>query len=438
MTCACGYAAAMFGGADLLVKLCLNARSRTGVWTRRGKATRFEIALPWVSNRRNDLTMPRDTELRRANQFEIDLGAIVHNLSELRRVVGSSTTVFAALKGNAYGFGLEPVARTVVEHGADAVALADLHDAVTLRRSGVTVPILLYAGNLLDVTTVESAARYGFILTVLQAAGAKLCAELAPRPVEVFIKLDVGLERLGVPPEQAIDLARLVDSLPGLVLRGLYTHLDIRRGPGAVDYVDWQLCRYRDVCEGLDASGIDVATKLVASSALLGYGMDVPQNAVDPGHMLFGLMPPAPATVELDLRPAFASLSSRLIQVRDLDRTEFREFAPVRMRENMRVGVMPMGLRDGIGAFGCEAVLVRGRRVNIAGAYSLEHTRIDLTDVPEAEVGDEVVVVGRQRDAEISPAEVLARQQNLLEVELAMSIRESVPRSYIPPRPSAV
>ena len=105
----------------------------------------------------------------------------------------------------------------------------------------------------------------------------------------------------------------------------------------------------------------------------------------------------------VNLKRALVGLKSHLIQVKTVTRTEFREQAPVPLRENMRIGVMPIGLRDGMASLSCGEVLVRGERVSVLGGFSLEHTRIDLTDVPGAEVGDEVAIFGRQGAAEITP-----------------------------------
>ena len=96
----------------------------------------------------------------------------------------------------------------------------------------------------------------------------------------------------------------------------------------------------------------------------------------------------------------------------------------------MRVGVLPIGLSDGMRFLNCGQVLIRGRRMSILGVPSLEHTRLDLTDLPEAEVGDEVVIIGEQGDAQISPEEVIARN-GLKIAELALAVQESVPRVYL-------
>lgn len=157
-------------------------------------------------------------------------------------------------------------------------------------------------------------------------------------------------------------------------------------GPDAGEYASWQFRRFEAALRRLEEEGVHVPLRMAASTAplLLSPGMTL--NAVDPGQMLYGLVPsigvPAP-----ELRPAFRSLKSRLIQVKRFRRREFPHLAPLPLREGMRVGVIPMGFLDGMRQFSCGHVLVRGKRVAL-GPVNVEHTRVDLTTVPEAEVGD--------------------------------------------------
>ena len=367
---------------------------------------------------------------RRPNVFRVDLDAVDHNLAEARRLAGPSVRVFAALKADAYGFGLEAVAERVVAGGAEAIAVADLADARRLRERGIEAPILLYPGHLADAAAVAAVETMDLMPTLLDAASAEVYAAHSQKPIRIFVKVDVGLERLGVAPEQALALVRRVCALPGLVLHGLYTHVDVPAGEQAEACVDWQLGRYRAVCAALEREGIAVPIRMAASSAVLRCAPDAAFDAVDPGHMLFGLTPPGPLNVAADLKPAFRSLSSRLIHTRTVDRERFPELAPFPLHQGMRYGVIPIGLRDGMAALTCGEVLVGGRRVPILGPFSLEHTRVDLSEVPGAAAGDEVVIIGRQGEGVISPDEVIAHQGFGVKAALALAVGTSVPRVY--------
>ena len=241
------------------------------------------------------------------------------------------------------------------------------------------------------------------------------------------------LQRGGEPADadQAVSLVRHVQGLPNLSPYGLYTHLDVPDDPRAHEYIAWQLERYARVCVGLKQIGIQVPVKMVASSAVLRYTPRRGDGRSRPwSHSVW---PDTPWTGRgsVDLRPAFRALTSRLIHARRVDRREFRDLVPVPLRDNLRVGVIPIGLRDGMASVACGSVLASGRRVPILGPISLEHTRVDLTGVPEARVGDEVVIVGQQGATAIRPEEVIAHHRLAVKPELAMAIRGSVQRVYL-------
>ena len=371
------------------------------------------------------------TTVRRQNALRVDLGAIAHNLAEVRRIAGSGVRIVAALKADAYGFGLERVAETVVAGGADVIAVADIADALRLREHGVDIPVLLYPGSLANRAAVEAVEAHDLMPTILDLESAQCYAAHAGGPVRVFIKIDVGLERLGVLPHRAAALARQVRALPHLELHGVYTHVDVPGGPPAEEYVAWQIERYRAACAEIEAEGPPIPVKMAASSAVLRCDPGAAFDAVDPGHMLFGLTPPGPLNVGADLRPAFHSLSSRIIHARDIERERFLDLAPFPLRARMRFGVIPIGLRDGMASLHCGEVLVGGQRAAILGPLSLEHTRVDLSGTPEAKVGDEVVIIGRQGDGAIDPDEVVAYQGFGVKAALALAAGASIPRAYL-------
>ena len=376
----------------------------------------------------NDMTTE---SLSRANRFEIDLGAIAHNVGEIRRLVGGSTKIITALKGNAYGFGLGPVAETVVAGGIDMISLADLSDAVFLRERGIEVPILLYPGNSAETHTLAAIEDHNLMPTIFDLDSARIYSSLASRTIRVLVKVDVGLERFGIETSQAAAVIKEVSELPNLELHGVYTHVDVPGKAGEDAYINWQFECYSRVCAQLESAGITIPIKMVASSAVLGFSLAMRLSAVDPGHLLFGLRPPGPRSVEVQLRPVLHALKSRLIHTRVIERTEFTAMVPFPIREGMRYGMIPMGLHDGMASINAGRVLVRGVPAPILGPISLEHTRVDLTDVPAAEVGDEVVVIGAQGENVIEVEEVNTRQGLGVKAELAMAVRESVPRVYI-------
>jgi len=366
----------------------------------------------------------------RPNLFEIDLGAVSQFTRNIRKLVGAEATIFAALKCNAYGFGLIPVARTVLGAGANAVAVVDGGDAIRLREAGITAPILVYPGSVVSAQTVHAVEAYDLVPTVVDLDSAALFSRHATRVLSVAVKVDVGQERLGFPAEMAAEAIAAISCMPNLRVEIVNTHPNVPSPPSS-EYLDWQLGRFAAVCQEVKSRGIDIPVRMFASSKLLAILGRLEFNAVDPGQMFFGPFKeqgdvPWPAT-----RQAFRRLSSRLIHVRTLERREFLAEAPFPIRAGVRMGVIPIGSADGALCLNAGAVLVRGQKAPVLGGPSLEHMRIDLSGLPDAAIGDEVVLIG-ERDGEAIPPEAVVARHRLARVsDLAMAVGARIPRRYI-------
>jgi alanine racemase len=365
----------------------------------------------------------------RPNVAEIDLAALAGNVGVVRKLVGAQTRLYAAVKADAYGFGLERMATEAVAAGVDALAMADPTDALRVRRQGLTVPILLYPGALLERALLDQAARHELTLTITDAEAARVASQLARRPVEVFLKVDVGMERLGCAPGEIAALAELVRALPRITLMGVYTHMHVGSAPDPHAYFHWQIDRFQGVLDDLRQREIEVPLAMAASSPALVLLRQPLFDAVDPGHLIYGMAPPVAEKIA-GLRPVLRSLRTRIIQEKAIERSGFADEAPFDLRPGMRIAVLPIGRADGLQFLTTGEVLLRGRRCPIVGKLSLEHVRIDVTDVPKARVGDEVVIIGEQGDETLTLEQVRQRT-GLDEVGITIAIGRSIPREYL-------
>jgi alanine racemase len=314
-----------------------------------------------------------------------------------------------------------------VRSGADYLAVADPTEGIRLRRRGIAAPILVYPSSL--PAAAADTIAHGLVPTLVDLEGARAYSEAAAGPCEVFVKVDVGLERLGVPAEQAVKTILAMLELRHLRLGGLCAHPHAEAG-GDPAYADWQLGRFTGVVDELEARGVRVPVRLLAASPFVLRFPQTYLNAVDPGRMLYGITFPG-ETPPVPLRPALRALTTRVIAVKDLaPRERFAAQAPFPVTAPLRLGVVPMGSADGLRWLHAGRVLVRGRAVPLIGSPSLEHTRIDLTTVPDAAVGDEVVIIGRQGALEITPAEVAARHGLGLH-HVATTVGPRVARVYV-------
>jgi alanine racemase len=365
----------------------------------------------------------------RPNTFEIDLGAVARCVQQIRVRIGPDIYFIGTLKANAYGYGLIPAAKAVIAAGADALSLVSLDDAIALRRAGIQAPILVYAGTVPAKSIVTAFEKHDLIPTLHSDESLAAFARYASRPLDVAVKVDVGQERIGVPAEQAVAFVKTVAQHPKLRVRILNTHPSVTGKGRSADVLQWQYQRFVSVCDELEQAGIKIPFKVVASSKILRMtGRAMTLNAVDPGAALFSSLDPAQSN---ERHQPFRALKSRLIQVRNVFRSEFPEEAPFRLAPDMRIGVAPIGYSDGAHRLNCGEVLVRGKRVPILGSPALEYTRIDLTQVPAAAVGDDVVIIGGQEGNRIDPEEVVQKQAAARVSDLALEVRPTITRVYV-------
>jgi alanine racemase len=327
------------------------------------------------------------------------------------------------------------VARTLVGAGVDTLGLVDIRDAVRLREDGITCPILLYAGSLLDERTMPRIREHDLTVTVGDDRSLAVAASFGGRvPTRVFVEVDVGLERLGVPADKAGALVRAAASSAAITLEGVYTHMHVPPD-AAPQYLDWQFGRFHAMVSDVRRDGYSTGIAMAASSPVLFRTTAMSLDAVDVGRYLYGIVRPGtePGLAELGLRPAFVSLRSRITHCKRIDRTGYPGAAPFAVRPGMQVGVVPMGFADGLAFLTCGAALVRGVRAPLLGGLSLEHVSLDVTGIPGVAAGDEVVFIGRQDGGEITQDEVTAAQRDGLPPAcLSAAVRETVPRMYRP------
>jgi alanine racemase len=365
----------------------------------------------------------------RPNRFTIDLGAIAHNVGVLRTLIGRGTFLVAAVKANAYGMGLRAVAPVLRDAGVDALAMVDVRDAVTLRKDGIRLPILLYGGNLVDECLVRAVEEHELTMTVPDWESAVAISRIASRTIPVYAEVDVGLERLGFPAVNAEETIRQVDDLPNLQLRGIYTHMHLPRTGNSMAYVEWQFDRFQTLLRGLDKGGTRRLATIAASSDVLALTSEMDLNGVDVGKMLYATIRTARG---IDLRSAFHSLTSRLTHIATVERHEYADQAPFPLYPGMRLGIVPIGIADGLLALTCRSALIRGQRATVVGEPSMEHCRLDVTGIDGAMVGDEVVFVGTQGSDEIRLADLPLCEDGATTWRAALEIRDSVQRVYLP------
>jgi alanine racemase len=375
----------------------------------------------------------------RPTRAEINLEALRHNLRVVTRHAAGAR-VWAVLKADAYGHGAPAVARTLERARVDGFCVALVEEGVELREAGIVAPILVMGGDFSG--THEEIITQGLVPVVHDEGQLASLARLVrhgavARPIDVHLKVDTGMARLGVTMQALPKLAARLAEYPEVRVRGLMTHLACADDPGDGETIE-QMVRFEEATVLLAGKGVRPDVRHAANSAAL-LRAEARLDAVRPGIALFGVSPRVDGTaLTRELRPVMR-VRTEIVALRDIERG-----APVgygatwRAPRSSRIATVPMGYADGLSRqLGNRGhVLVRGKRAPIVGAVSMDMTMIDVTDIAGASHGDEAVVLGSQegplgRDA--IGADEIAAQAGMIAWEVLTSVSRRVPRFYREP-----
>ncbi len=360
---------------------------------------------------------------------EIDLAALAANVRALRGVLGTGVELIAVVKADAYGHGAVPVARTALRAGATRLAVHRLEEGIALRRAGIHVPILVLGYVPLDA--VGTLIRYRLTPTVNTAAFARALDAQATSPYPVHVKVDTGLSRYGLPPEDVLPFIAMLRRRPHIYVEGIYTHF------ATADEADptpmyRQFRHFRDVLDTLNARGIVIPLRHACNSAATLRFPQAHLDAVRPGIALYGLRPSPDWPSPIPLRPVL-TLKSVVTRVRTLPSGTGIGYGRTFITERpTRVALVPIGYGDGYPRILSNrgAVLIRGRRARILGRVSMDQIVVDVSHIPEVRVEDEVVVIGRQGEEHIT-AEEVAHWAQTINYEITTGLTARVPRLYL-------
>lgn len=356
---------------------------------------------------------------------EIDLSAVASNYRAVRAAIGPRAKIFACLKQDAYGCGAERVASVLSAEGVDAFGVVSSRDALAVRKAAPATPILMYPGIGPEAVSLVR----DLDLTITVSGEEDLQGWLSTgSPLKLFVKIDLGFWRAGVAPARVEHLLDLCAAQPGITVGGLYAHLSEfgKAGSSAPE----QVARLTPLLERLKTKGRLPETVMVSSSDSMLRHPELDMNAVDPGALLFGLAG-SRESGRIRTIPALLAIKTRIIALKHCDDSmgpppDLPGYHPA-----MRMAVLGIGWGHGVPRYlGATATaLVRGRRAQIVPPAHLEHLRINVSDIPEARLGDEVVLLGQSGAARISLPEIAAAW-TMDEAGVSCGLRDNLPRLY--------
>ena len=359
---------------------------------------------------------------------EIDLGAIAHNFREIKKCIKGGAKLCAVVKANAYGHGAVPVAHKALEAGAYYLAVATVSEALELRAAGITAPILILgivpaeaAGALVEQDITQTVCDFGLAEAISKEAVGR------GKRARIHLKVETGMGRIGVRPEEAVALAKKIVTLPSLELEGMFSHF-AAADEADKSFVHEQLALFRHAIDGMEEAGIHIPLKHIAESAAI---LEIPEahfDMVRAGIITYGLYPAPNVRHTIELRPAM-KLVTRIVQLKKISAGTSigygREFVAAR---DSLIATLPIGYADGyIRAYKNFHVDIGGQLAPIAGRVCMDQTMIDVTDVEGVAVGDEVILFG----SDAVTIDDAARHLQTINYEITCLISSRVPRVNI-------
>ena len=372
------------------------------------------------------LTLGEATSQRNA-WLELALDALDHNVATLRHALGPGIQLIAVVKANAYGHGVAGIAPALEAAGVDRFAVVWAGEAVGLRAFGVTRPVLMlghgFPGDAKDVI------QHDITMTVhSRELGDSLSweAQRVGKIAKVHIKVDTGLHRFGLDPDEAVALADYLRTLPAIEVEGLTTHM------ANADEVDDSFAERQHAVFAEAARRLPwIPFRHTANSATALRRPGLRYQGVRIGLALHGILPPNTPPPAGGLRPVM-SLKARLARVSEVPAGEGVSYGLAwRANEVSRVGLIPVGYADGwrraIGSRG--SVLVRGVRCPIVGRIAMDQFMVDVTHIPAVVEGEEAVLLGAQGGDSITVDEV-ATWEDTISWEMLAAMQARIPRIF--------
>jgi alanine racemase len=340
----------------------------------------------------------------RSTVARVDLVALRSNFLAIGRYLSSEAgrtppSIIAVVKANAYGHGSSRVALALEEAGATMLACADIEEGIVLRQAGVRVPILVFGA--LSVSDLDGLFEFELTPTISTPSAARAVQSAAARhhtTAAYHLKIDTGMNRLGFRHDNLRSTLPELLASPNLRLDAVYTHFATADVPESDVFGDQRL-RFEEALRVVTDLGGRPRLRHACNSAALLRDSRVWFDAVRPGLLLYGIVPP-PLASTMDLTPVM-SLTSRVVAVKGLRPGEGVGYGFRYQAEEPRsIAVVPAGYADGLDTRLCGRghVLIRGRRVPIVGAVSMDMLTVDVTGLDQVRPGDEVVILGRQGD----------------------------------------
>ena len=365
---------------------------------------------------------------------EVDLDAVAHNIREIRKITNKEAQIMAVVKADAYGHGFLETTKTLLDNGADRLAVAVLQEGKQLRKSGVDVPILILGASAPE--DAEDLIEFGITPTVFDYEFAKALSDTAKKRgtvTKVHIKLDTGMTRIGFvindeDNTEIINTIIKISKLPYIEIEGIFSHFSTSDEYDSA-YTLMQFDRFMGVVNALEEKGLKIPIRHICNSAGIMMYPQMHLDMVRPGVILYGMYPSNEVDKSrLNLIPAM-TIKSTLTLVKEVEAGRGVSYGKEYITDKTtKIATVPIGYADGylrkIAKKG--KMVVNGAEVPIIGRICMDQCMIDVTNVHNIDKGDEVIVFGKDKIT----IDDLAEWLETINYEIACIVGKRIPRIY--------
>ena len=369
----------------------------------------------------------------RTTVAEIDLSALCYNIKQIKSLLKPGVKLMPVIKANAYGHGAPRIAQELEKIGIEYLAVACIYEVAKIREVGVKLPILNLGPILANET--QAVFDFNYTPTVFSLDVAKKLSELAVKNnkiVNIHIKVDSGMNRIGLQPDQVLDFVKKLQKLPKINIEGIYTHFANADEPER-EATQIQINNFQKALNSLKKAKIKIPLVHAANSGATLWWPQTHYNLVRTGTLPFGFNPTGLASMKMPIKlKQLITLKTRITHLKTIPaQTPISYGWTWVSRRQSVIASLPVGYADGFrrSPKNWGEVLVKGQRAAIVGRVCMDQTMIDVTDIKGVKVGDEVVLIGKQGDDELGLWDVAAKLETNAH-ELLSSLAARVTRVY--------
>lgn len=378
------------------------------------------------------MTIENGNRYFRPAYLEINLKDLASNLKNIKRKLGEGVELLAVVKADGYGHGAYEVSRIALKNGAGSLGVAFLEEGIELREKWIKAPILILCPefygrekNIVEYNLQSAVTDLGFVRNL------SLEAEKQNKIAEVFLKIDTGMRRYGIEPSLALDFVGRMKKLKNIKLRGIMSQFSTTEEKDK-DFARIQLSLFKKTVKQVEEFN---GGKLIRSIANSGAVLELPQSYFDQvrvGILMYGIYPSEKLPKRVEVNPVM-SLKSKIIQIKEVKKgTSVGYGRSFITKRKTRIGTIPLGYADGYPRLLSNRgeVLIKGKRAPIIGRVCMDAFMVDLTFIPDVNIGEEVILLGKQSKGEIDVQQI-GNWAESFSYEIVSRMGKRLPRIYV-------